>query len=426
MSLELPRPGIAVAALVALVVLAPALGWPQSTVEALEREGGPGVKLVVEPVEETPLPVGTIAYEVLDLGGGLAILAYNTVSGRPTAILVEEGVLVWSVELEGLEPLGMEYRAGYLHAYTRDRIGALEVVRYYRLSLEGEALEERGYTVGRGYLAVSAALTTAGLVVAGSVYSIETGWDPFIAVVDPLAGLVGIHAARLEGDQEAVSMEVDGGTVCVAYYTPEGGPAGWECASLPGLTPLEEASWRVDAPPAAGAAAGGGCLALAGEEGLLLAHPGGLEGPLAGGRPIAALEVPVEGLGRALAVAGSVDGTPWIMVGVMGRGCVEGYIEGAVSSSPGAIVSLDPALDGGFLASITRPGGGATLVKYEIKIFYLAGAGPGGAGEEAVNGADRRGGAQGVVGSPALTAALLASLLALLAAAILLRRGAPR
>lgn len=409
--------------LVALVVLTSALSGAPFIGGAQEQEGQSSIKLIVDPIQEISLPIGTVTYEVLDLGDGVAILAYNTVASKPTVILIKEGALVWSMELEGLEPLSMEYRAGYLHAYTRDRNGALEIVRYYRLSLEGEVLDERDYPIGRGYLTVSATLTTIGLVIAGTVYSMETGWDPFVATVDTIAGLVGIHAIGLQGDQEAISMAFNVDTVCVTYYTPQGGPAGQECTALPGLSPEKGGSWSVDAPPATSAAAAGNCLVLAGEEGPLLVSSRGVEGPSGKGKPLAALEVSVEGLGRALAVGGSIDGKPWMMVGLTGIHCVEGYIEGPVSTGPGAIVSLDPAGDGGILASILQPDGEAALVKYRVS-YVVTDTQQGEANRE-VREASQPGGIQGIIASQALTVALLASLLVLLATAILFKRGVP-
>ena len=192
----------------------------QLTQISLTSHAEPATKVALEFNVEAPLPGGLTPISVaMHEGEGIAVLGINS-DGRIALIYYSrEGSLQWSLLLEGMEPVSVFSSDGYIHAVTRFREGATELVRYYRISPEGEIMQDYETVVARAALVYEAVRVPTGILLVGVKYDAETGRDPMAALLVPGTGVTWVAEASLPGDQRPINTIVNGVLACTLYIT---------------------------------------------------------------------------------------------------------------------------------------------------------------------------------------------------------------
>jgi len=421
------RPGTALEALTLIIAVVAVAALPAGaqTVQTLS--------LSLEFQVEAPLPPGFIPVSIAINGGDGVAVAGVDAEGRPALLYYSlDGVLQWSLPLDGIEPVSVFVSDGYIHAVTRLRDGVTEIVKYYRVNVEGEVVQEYTHVVGDAALIYYAARTPLGVLLVGAKHGGATGWDPLATTIIPGTGTAWTFETVHPGDQEPVKPLVKGdGSACILYATRDSQESIYVCLDVATGEQLQIETLNLEgstAPPIL--VPPGGCVAYPANEGIAVVQPGGAAETLPAGQPAperltvaAALNVSGYTVSALLGVA---EGRPWAGLGVANAsGCPAGGLVAGPIGPQGLLPTAANAEGATLAVALASAEGAPVLAVGTVNVEAVQEQVDGGAAPQDGGGEAAGGGLQGVLASPALTAALLIALLAVTALlAVWRRRGA--
>ena len=428
-----------------IALLLAALYLVQPALHAVAQQEGLRVSLAFS--VNAPLPPGFVPLAVaLDGDRGVAV-AGVAADGAPTLLYYSmEGALQWSLQLDGIEPVTVVSSDGYIHVVTRLRTGALEGVRYYRVTPGGEIVQEYTAEVARAALIYYAVRVPLGFVLVGVKHGGGSGWDPMMALLVPGTGVSWVYEASYPGDQRPVKPVVTGdGSLCALYRTPDSKDALLVCVDSATGGEVESARLTLEGLKGSPLLLPGPCVAYSTGESIKLVAPDGVGGELAvGGAPetlTAAAAAQPSGGPEVLVLLGVSGSRPWAALAPSGPGgCPSGRAVAGPIGSQG-LVPVDADSSGPVVAvALLAKDGPSILALGSVSVSEETGStGDGSGGQPQQSGGSvagtvrtapgeqpgEAGGIAGFLESPALTAALLASLLAMLAAVAALKRRRP-